>query len=625
MCGIAGLVRKERLEPADPERVARMTASLRHRGPDASGLLERKQVVLGHRRLSIVDLSDRAGQPMLAPDGPPGGVAVVYNGEVYNHLDLRRELSAEGYRFGTQSDTEVVVQGWRAWGEALPEKLNGMFAIAVWDDPQRTLFLARDRYGQKPLYYAQTPDGGLVFASELRALLVCDAIPRQLDRKALAKYLAFDCFPGESSPLIGVKKLLPGHSLTWKNGRITIRRYWKRTYGGCTLRPREAAERLWELFADAVERRLMADVPLGVFLSGGVDSSAVLAAMAERTDPAQIQTFAIGFDDPTYDESPAARLVANHFGVTHHEKILTPQSLEPVVEEVLDHLDEPLADVSIVPTYVLSKFARERVTVALGGDGGDELLAGYDTFVAERVARPYLWVPKAVRAGVAQLVELLPPSDRDMSLQFKARRFVRGLDPDLYTRQQRWFGSFLPDEAAGTILGGPRPDEVYEDLARLDRPAGEQAGLELWTSYYLPDDVLTKVDRATMAVSLEARAPLLDPVFGEFVHSLPFRYKLHGFQRKWIFKRALRGKLPSSILRRKKQGFRAPSGAWLRGPLREDLQRLLDPQRLHREGVLHPSRVARLLHEHLSGAQDHRKQLWALYVLERWREHYGLE
>lgn len=625
MCGIVGLVRRQRLEPLDTDRVARMTASLRHRGPDASGLLERRQVALGHRRLSIVDLSDRAGQPMLASDGPPGGVAVTYNGEVYNHAELRRELSAQGYAFSTRSDTEVVVQGWRAWGEELPERLNGMFAFGVWDDPQRTLFLARDRYGQKPLYYASTPDGGLVFASELRALLVCDAIPRKLDRKALAKYLAFDAFPGESSPLQGVKKLLPGHSLTWRDGKITLRRYDRRVYGGCRLRPREAGQRLWELLGDAVERRLMSDVPLGVFLSGGLDSSAILAAMAERTDPARIQTFAIGFDDPTYDESPAARIVANHFGVEHHEKILTPHSLEPVVEEVLDHLDEPLADVSIVPTYVLAKFARERVTVALGGDGGDELLAGYDTFVAERFARPYLWVPRPLRAGVARAVDLLPPSDRDMSLQFKARRFVRGIVPDLYTRQQRWFGSFLPEEAAEAILGGPSAEEVYEDLARLDRPQGEQAGLELWTSYYLPDDVLTKVDRATMAVSLEARAPLLDPELGAFIHSLPFRYKLRGLTRKWILKRVLRGKLPSSILRKKKQGFRAPAGAWLRGPLRADLERLLDPNRLQREGVLSPGPVARLVHEHLSGAQDHRKQLWALYVLERWRERYGLE
>ena len=597
-----------------------MTASLAHRGPDGSGLLERRQAALGHRRLAIVDLSEQAGQPMVALGAD---VAITYNGEVYNMAPLRRELEAAGHRFRSRSDTEVVLQGWRAWGPDLPRRLNGMWAFGIWDDAAGTLFLSRDYYGEKPLFYAPLPGGGLAFASELRALLQHPQVDRELDPRSLAKYLAFDAFPGTCTPWRGVKKLRPGTSLSWKDGQVTLRTDWRRRYGGSRLSAGEASRQLWELLRSAVERRLMSDVPLGVFLSGGIDSSAVLAAMCEVVEPARIHTFSIGFAEKGYDESSDAALVAEHFGVQHRVQMLDGERLLGLLPEILDHMDEPLADHSLIPTYALCKFARQHVTVALGGDGGDELFAGYDTFLAERVARPWMRAPALLRRAVGGLVGLLPPSGADMSLQFRASRFVRGLDPDPLVRQQRWFGSFLPEEAAALVPGAGSAADVYEDLLAIERPQGEQAGLELWTSTYLPDDVLTKVDRASMAVSLEARAPLLDPELAAFAHSLPYHMKLHGLTRKWILKRALRGKLPGSVLRKRKQGFRPPSVDWLRGPLRAEVERLLEPQRLARGGVLDPQGAARIAREHLTGEQDHRKQVWALYVLERWRERWA--
>jgi asparagine synthase (glutamine-hydrolysing) len=627
MCGIAGLVRRGGAGPDDLELVRRMNASLRHRGPDGEGALSLGSATLGHRRLAVVDLSERAAQPMRpvpdAGESTAADVAITYNGEVYNHVDLREELLELGYRFQSRSDTEVVLQGWRAWGERLPERLNGMFGLAVWDDAAGTLFLARDRYGEKPLFWRRLAGGGLAFASEVRALLLVADEERALDPLAVAKYLAFDCVPGDGSIFRGIRKLRPGHALVWHAGQVRVRRYWERRYGASGLTEEEAEDRLWELLVASVERRLMSDVPLGVFLSGGLDSSAVLAAMAARVDPSRIEAFTIGFEEEGFDESPWARAVAKRFGVRHHQRVLSADALLSHLPEVLDPLDEPLADASLLPTYALSKLAREHVTVALGGDGGDELFAGYDTFVAERLARSYLHLPAFARRGVAALVGALPPSREKLSLQFRASRFVRGLDPDPLVRNQRWFGSFLPEEAAG-LVRGVQAGSVYEDLQTLAAPPGEQAPLELWTAIYLPEDVLAKVDRASMTVSLEVRAPFLDPDLAAFVHALPFHFKLRGLTRKWILKRALRDKLPRDILARSKQGFSPPFGDWLRGPLRAEVEALLEPSRVARAGVLDPRLVSKVAVEHLSGERDHRKQLWALYVFARTCARHGL-
>jgi asparagine synthase (glutamine-hydrolysing) len=618
MCGIAGIVRAEGPRPEDADAVARMTASLRHRGPDGHGLLTVGQATFGHRRLAIVDLSDDAAQPMTSEDGK---TAITYNGEFYTFRELRRELEADR-AFVSQSDTEVVLAGYERWGDAVLERLNGMYAFAIWDSGRRRLLLARDPYGQKPLYYSELAGGGVAFASEARALLLLDEVDQTLNRASIAKYLALDCFPAATTAFRGIKKLEPGCTLVLDlaagEPTLELRRPPPRRYGVLDVGPEEAAAELWRLLVTSVERRLMSDVPLGLFLSGGLDSSAVLAAMAACVPASRIKTFAVGFREASFDESGPARQVAAAFGVEHSELILDESKLLALLPQVLDHLDQPLADVSVIPTYALSKFAREHVTVALGGDGGDELFAGYDTFVAECFARPYLRAPALARRAVAAVALALPPSDRRMSLSMRARRFVRGLDPSPVVRNLRWFGSFLPEEAAALVVGGPPAESIYEDLLARSYPGKGQSALELWTGWYLPDDVLTKVDRASMAVSLEVRAPLLDPELARFAHSLPYKYKVRGLTRKWIFKRALRGRLPDSIVARPKQGFGAPNGRWLRGPLREEVESLLDRRRLEDQGLLDPGLVQRVLREHQSGACDHRKQLWALYVLQRW-------
>lgn len=621
MCGITGIV-SPAPNPGDLARVQEMTDLLRHRGPDASGVSAFGPATLGHRRLSIIDLSERGTQPMVVE----GQVAITYNGEIYNHVELRRQLEGAGHSFTTGTDTEVLLRGYLEWGPGVLERLNGMFAFGIWDGREQTLLLARDPFGQKPLYYTLLPDGGLAFASELRSI---EALLRaegalELDRKSVAKYLCFDGFPEDSAVYAGVRRLPPAGWFQWRPGNPAPRpaRYWRRTYESDQRipGPSEAADQVWTRLCSAVDRHLMGDVPLGVFLSGGIDSSAVLAAMATRVEPSRIRTFSIGFEEASYDESDSARLVAEQFGVQHNVKVLSGQSLLELLPEILDHLDEPLADASIVPTYALSRFAREEVAIALGGDGGDELFAGYDTVVAERAARYYLRTPRLLRGLVRRGVGLLPPSSDKRSLQFRANRFVRGLDPSPLVRNQRWFGSFLPEEAAGLVRGAPGPGEIYGDLRGIAAPPGEQGPLELWTSIYMPTCVLTKVDRASMAVSLEVRAPFLDLEFAEYVTRLPYRYKLRGLTRKWILKRALQGRLPDQILNRSKEGFGVPCGEWLRGPLREQASELFSARSLGRLDLFDPGEVGRLFAEHLSGRLDHRKQLWSLFVFLRWVE-----
>lgn len=624
MCGIAGIARAGKPQPGDERRVLAMVDALAHRGPDGEGVERLGATVLGHRRLAILDLSERGRQPMRAGLAP-SDVALSYNGEVYGHASLRAELEAAGHAFSSRTDTEVVLRGWLEWGEALFARVNGMFGLALWDERDQSLTLARDPFGQKAVYYAELPGGGLAFASELRPLegLLRELGELRLDRRAAAKFLCFDGLPRSESILAGVHKLPPGCYLRWRaDAAPVIKAYTWRDYTPPRPlpSPRAAAEELWRLLCQAVERHMVSDVPLGLFLSGGVDSSAVLAAMASVSDPSRIQTFSIGFREAGYDESDAAQQVARAFGAQHRVRVLDEPALLKLLPQVLDHLDEPLADASIVPTYALSRFAREHVTVALGGDGGDELFAGYDTTLAERLARVYLRAPDLLRRGLAAGVRRLPTSADKRSLQFRATRFVRGLHSEPLTRNQRWFGAFLPEEAASLVLGSHSASELYEDLTHLRAPPGEQAALELWTAIYLPDCVLTKVDRASMAASLEVRAPLLDAEFARYALRLPYRYKLRGLTRKWILKRALTGRLPRSILRRSKQGFGVPNGEWLRGPLRAEAERLFEPAALRRQGLLDPDKPRQLFKEHLSRRADHRKQLWSLYVLLRWLE-----
>lgn len=621
MCGIAGLVRAGAASAEDEALVATMTAALTHRGPDASGQLTQGQAVFGHRRLSIVERSELGAQPMVLEGH--GAPLLTYNGEVYRHRELRAELEAKGTSFRGGSDTEVVLRSYQAWGAEAIARLDGMFALAIFDAERGELLLARDRFGQKPLYYALRPDGSLVFASELRALL--PALPdARVSRSAVAAYLTFDGFPAPQTVIEGVRQLPPATRLSWRpGGEPRLVRYWERRYRPSLKISAADAERLlWEGLVRAVERRLMSDVPLGVFLSGGLDSSAVLAAMASRVDPRQIRTFAIGFEEASYDESQAAAQVARHFGTKHRVQILNEARLLETLETVSEHSDEPLADASLIPTSALCRFAREEVTVALGGDGGDELLAGYDTVLAERAASAYLRTPARIQALVARGVARLPASSHKQSLEFRARRFLRGLSSDRLQRNLRWFGSFLPEEAAALVHGSGTAGDLTRPLDELRAPSGEEGALEFWAGIYLPTCVLTKVDRASMAVGLEARAPFLDHELSEFLTALPYEFKLRGFARKWLLKRALRGRIPDQILRRPKQGFGVPCGEWLRGPLREEAEARFEKSAIDAGGLLDGSLVAKLWRAHASGQADRRKELWSLFVLLRWLDRW---
>ena len=626
MCGITGVVSRQ---PIDRDVLHAMTDRLAHRGPDDGGLWLGSggglHAGLGHRRLSIIDLSQAGHQPMVHADGK---LAVTFNGEIYNWRELRTELERAGHHFTSSTDTEVLLHGWREWGEELFPRLNGMFALGVWDSGR--LILARDRFGQKPLYWWRQGHS-LAFASEPKALLAHPEIEPCFDPRALALYLAWEYVPSPWSVYQDVHKLPAGHLLVWQGDEVSTRSWWRVRFE--EPEPLSAAEqeaRLVSLLRGSIQRRLMSDVPLGVFLSGGIDSSSVVALLAEMMPVRDIKTFAVGFAERSFDESSHARRVARLFGTDHHEEQLSPDAMLSIQPEIFARLDEPFADASIIPTYLLSRFTRQHVTVALGGDGGDELFAGYDPFLAHMWARWYELLPKPLHQRVLHpLARRLPVSTANMSLDFKVKHFLKGVYRPAAERNQLWLGAFAPHEQLALLtpealhaLDGFHPFAPLQEAAppALRHPQDEVAWL--YQQWYLPDDILFKVDRASMMVSLEARSPFLDVELAEFANRLPAGAKLHGTTRKYILKRAMRSRLPHDILYRKKKGFGVPLAEWFKGPLQGELRRTLSPERLRRDGWLRPEAVQHLIDEHVAGVRDNRKQLWTLYVWHKWREHY---
>src|ERR1700694_753884 len=613
MCGICGVAGGD---PAGGrELVGRMCSALAHRGPDDEGSVHLDGVTLGMRRLSIIDL-EGGHQPMPNEDST---VWAIQNGEIYNHLELRELLVAAGHSFNTQSDAEVVVHGYEEWGEAMVDRLNGMFAFAVLDRRRGVVLLARDRMGIKPLHYAI--DGKrLVFASELKALLRDPALRREIDPVALDQYLAYEFVPSPRSIVLGIDKLQPAHILTWavRDGTHRIRRYWSPELGVADGHRSldEESERLREVLRESVRKELISDVPLGVFLSAGIDSSAVAAMMTQLGG--DVKSFSVGFADRSFDESRYARQVAHHLGTEHRELTLEPDMLLGLIPSLPSLLDEPMGDASIIPTYLLSEFTRRHVKVALGGDGGDELFAGYPTLQAHRLAAYYLRAPRVLREGVVEpLVRRLPVSRGNLSFDFRAKRFVGGAAYPTAERHQRWMGSFDREERTALLARDLRQVDV--DPAGPD-PLNQVLLLDM--RLYLENDILVKLDRASMMASLEGRVPLLNNDFVQYATHLPLNMKLRGLRSKFLLKRALRGILPDSILNRSKKGFGIPVANWFRGPLKEQMLSVLSPERVARKGFFDPAAVASLVGDHLSGRRDNRKQLWTLFVFELWHDGY---
>ena len=604
-----------------------MVDTLRHRGPDSEGFYIDPFFALAVRRLSIIDL-ETGDQPISNETGTVWG---ALNGEIYNFQALRAHLQRLGHHFRTRSDTEVLVHAYEEWGEDCVHHLDGMFALAIWDVGQRTLLLARDRMGEKPLHYYAGPDA-FVFGSELRALLEHPAVPRELNLESLSRYLSFEYVPAPHSILAGIEKLPPGHLLTVSPGsKPRVVPYWDLSFApDDSMDAREWAEALRQQLERSVRQQLVSDVPLGLFLSGGIDSSAITALATQVCGGRPIKTFSLGFAEASYDERPFARTVARHCGTDHTEVEFSPEDAGRLLERVGDLLDEPLVDGSFLPLYRLSEVARQTVTVVLSGDGGDELFCGYPTFLADRGARWVQRLPRWVQNEAARAVSRLAPSPRYGSVEFLLKQFFRGLPFSPEVRTQLLLGGLAPSERSTLFSRGLRAAcgefEPYEELATAVGQAPTLAPLDRLIyqhcKFYLAGQNLVAVDRASMACGLEVRAPFLDRALVELAGRIPSRLKLAGWQTKYVLKRALRDLLPRAILARRKQGFGVPIGLWLRGPLRRTLEERLAPERVARLGLFNPEATARLIAEHVRGQRDHRKILWALLMFDTWRERY---
>jgi asparagine synthase (glutamine-hydrolysing) len=613
MCGIAGIL--DYAGAPARESLEAMTRVLAHRGPDDEGFHYDGPCALGFRRLSIIDL--RTGrQPMTL-----GPATVVFNGEIYNFRELRQELERRGRRFLTTSDTEVLLAAYLEWGVDAIRRLDGMFAFALWDAQERRLLCARDRFGKKPFYYAWLGQTFL-FASELKGLLAHPACPRAIDPGALRRYLAFEYVPAPRAIFKSVRKLRESHYLTVDERGPRIERYFALPSG--QVSSDGAVETFREKFGRAVRKRLVSDVPLGVFLSGGIDSTAVAAFAAKEVS--RLKTFSISFEEAAFDESGFARRAAAALGTDHAEERLSAARCLELIPRIAEQLDEPFADSSYVPTHLLSLFTRQSVTVALGGDAADELFAGYDTFVAHPFGAAYARLPLSLRNGVQALADYVPASTGYMSASFRLKAFVAGAGLPSRYRHQAWLGSFTPNRIDELLRPAWRGDDAYADIDAFSRETTAQ-GLD-WTlryylRFYLCDDILTKVDRASMAASLEVRSPFLDTELVEWIARLPFRMKMRGLTRKWLLRRALQGIVPDEVLHRRKHGFNLPIAAWFRGPLRPMLEDLLSPDSLDQGGIFEPEPVRRLMDDHFEKRSDNRKQLWTLAMFELWRRRWA--
>ena len=621
MCGIVGIVHRAD-RPVDAALLGRMNDAIRHRGPDEDGVYLNGRVGLAMRRLAIIDLKG-GQQPITNEDRT---VWIVFNGEIYNFRELKERLEKLGHTFKTDCDTEAIVHAYEQYGADCPKHLRGMFAFAIWDERTGELFLARDRVGKKPLLYSNT-NGAFVFGSEFAALLKHPSVGREVDREAIHNYLTFMCVPAPLTAYRDIRKLEPGHSLRLtRDGEIITERYWQPDFARkAKLTEEEAGERVMEALRDAVRVRLMSEVPLGAFLSGGIDSSTVVALMSE-VSATPVKTFSIGFEEQDFSELHHARRVAEHVGAEHHEFIVRPDAME-VLPTLIEHYGEPYADSSAIPTYYVARETRRHVTVALNGDGGDEGFAGYERYAAMRLSERYRKLPGLLREGfIKQAVGLLPSSELKRSRVRDLKRFLRAASLPPVERYLRWV-SVLDKQAKTHLYTDDFLRETAADdparwlapwFARANGAGVVDAALLADTMTYLPNDLLVKVDIASMAVSLEARSPFLDHHVIELAASLPEGLKLRGLTTKYLLKKTLTKLLPSENLKRGKMGFGVPVGHWFRGDMQGFLRENLLSEKASRRGYFKPEAVSRMVEEHTRGGRDHTHQLWTLLMLELW-------
>lgn len=624
MCGIVGAIHFNQ-QPVGADVIEQMANTLKHRGPDDAGVFVDGMVGLGHRRLKIIDLSPAGHQPMCNEDGT---IWVTYNGEIYNFLELRPELIHRGHTFSSQTDTEVIVHAYEEWGEHCVEHFNGMFAFALWDSRHKKLVLMRDRLGIKPLFY-YFDDGKLLFASEIKAILKHPDIIRELDHSAIYDYFSLDYVPSPKTPFARIRTLLPGHWLIVQDGGMKVTQYWDVCFSDSsqTRTERQYIEEILSLIQDVIRRRLVADVPLGAFLSGGLDSSAITYFM-KQLGHGPLKTFCVSFPETSYDESAYARVAAHHVGTEHYEVSCTPADFRNLLETIVWHADNLTADISMIPMYLLAKLAREQVTVVLSGDGGDELFGGYLTYQADVLARYYRRLPNWLRRHLLRpLVAALPNSSRKQSLDYKLKKFIEGAELPPDEAHYTW-RTIFSDKEKPQVLSRDFLKTIQEvDTAACYRRyfSNAKAFSEMDRIFYadfkvfLPDSILPKVDSMTMAHSLEARVPFLDYRLVELSANIPEGLKIKGLDTKYIFKQAMARYLPRQIVFRKKAGFHPPMAYWFRHELRSFVNEVLCSETLHSVGILNVPYIEELKQRHFAGVENNAFKLWGLMNFVTWQ------
>ncbi|MBI5354310.1 MAG: asparagine synthase (glutamine-hydrolyzing) [Chloroflexi bacterium] len=629
MCGICGIAASRGGPQISEEILHKMNESISHRGPDEDGFYVNEKVGLASRRLSIIDLTSGT-QPISNEDET---IRIVFNGEIYNYKELREYLKRHDHQFRTNSDTEVILHLYEEFGTDCLQHLDGIFAFAIWNENTQELLLARDRMGIKPMYYTHLPDWQFIFGSEMKSILANPAAERKIDLISLNEYLSYEYVPTPRTIIRNIWRLEAGHFLIYNRRGVEIRAYDSLSFRQSESRPpvdwHDYSASLYNTLRSAVQRELVSDVPVGVLLSGGLDSSTIAALMVDLY-PGKVESFTIGFEEGSFDESQYARKVARQLNTQHNEMILTSKKAVELVGEISNFLDEPFADSSIIPTYLLSRFARQKVKVVLGGDGGDELFAGYPTVLSHRLIGYYeRLVPWVLRAYVApRVMDRFKVSFDNISLDFRLRRFLAGRGVPLINRHQRWLGSFVDEEKASLLQNWVKPvlretyyqSYEYANSCDAKEPLNQVLFNDLKT--YLEGDILYKVDRASMAASLEVRVPFLNREVVHFANDLPLDLKLHNFTGKFLLKKMMKGRLPDDIINRPKKGFNMPVAYWLSGDLKELMTDMFSESLIKRQNLFEYSYIQKLIEEHFQHRKDNRKLLWTLLMFQLWYQSY---